>query len=138
MSSDAEKHLTNRLKRNSAVRTLISSRVYPVVAPSDASLPYLVYSRNSTEFINSSDGYTGSAIANITISSWASTYIGAKALADAVRAALDGWRDHGLSPKIDLASIVNESDAILSPEEGSEFPVAYGVMHTIELSFETN
>lgn len=136
MSSNAEKLLHTRLASNPLVSGLVASRVYPVIAPQNAALPYIVYSRNSTQNVNSASGYSGSAIAQITVSSWAKTYSGAKALADAVRAALNGWRDQGASPKIDLASIVDESDDLLAPEDGNELPEAYGVVHTIDLSFE--
>lgn len=138
MSSNAEKHLTNRLQNNAAVTALVVRRVYPVAAPQDAALPFIVYSRQSTEFVNNAEGYPGTGIAHVSVVSWGSTYQEAKSLADVVRAALNGWRDQGLNPKIDLSSIIDEADTILSPEEGSELPVAYGVVHTIALNFEEN
>lgn len=136
MSSNVEKHLNAKLAATAGVASLVSSRIYPVHAPQDAVFPYIIYSRSSTRFINSQDGYTGTGVAMIVISSWAKSYSGAKALADVVRSAIDGWRDQTLSPKIDLASLVDESDIVLSPEDGSELPYAYGVSHDVDISFE--
>ena len=136
MSSNVEKHLNSKLLATTGVTALVSTRIYPVQAPQNASFPYIVYSRTATRFINAGDGYSGTGVASITLASWADSYMGAKALADTVRAGLDGWTDQTVLPKIDLASLIDESDVILSPEDGSELPIAYGVVHDVDISFE--
>lgn len=138
MSSNVEKHLTAKLAATAAVTALVSSRVYPVQAPQSADLPYIIYSRAATRFpsMKSEGASAGTGVATISLSSWASTYSAAKGLADAVRGAVDGWRDQTLEPKIDRGSVMDEADAILSPEEGKEMPEAYGVVHDIDVYFE--
>jgi len=136
MSSNVEKHLKTMLCANDSLYGLVANRVYPIFSPSNVDLPYITYQRQSTSFINSQADFTGTGVASITVSSWASTYLGSKELADAVREAVRGWSDTGLVPKIDMAMLVDESDAFINPQDGNEFPEAYGVIHQVEVTFE--
>lgn len=76
------------LKNDSAVSALVGTRIYPLVMPQDGLLPAVVYQRVSTVPITSLDGDSGLDAVRMQSSCWATTYLGARILADAVRAAV--------------------------------------------------
>lgn len=73
------------------VATLVSTRMYPLVLAQDCTFPALVYSRVSTSREHSMSGPSGLAHPRIQIECYAETHAGARSLADAVRALLDGF-----------------------------------------------
>lgn len=86
-----ESALYNELtNKNSGVKALISTRMYPESAPQDVTLPYLVYQRISTPPNYTHDGDSTLQFPRFQIMGVASTASGARALAVAVRAALSG------------------------------------------------
>lgn len=74
---------------NTAVKAIVSDRIYPLVAPQARTLPLLVYSRVSTDRVTCLDGESGVEFARVQIDCHASTFQGAKALAAAVLTAMD-------------------------------------------------
>lgn len=88
------------LASRSGVSTLVSTRIYPVILPQAPRYPAITYNRVSRDTEHHLLGPVGRDVARISINSWASTYAGAKALADTVRLALDGYR----GPFLSLAS----------------------------------
>ncbi len=104
------------LTGDGVVGPLIATRVYPGLAPQEATLPYVVYDRISTPRVRSLDGTSDLAHPRHQITSWATTYAGAKALATAVRNALDDYSGAVGAETIDDAYIDDEGDvANLSP-----------------------
>lgn len=80
--------LRNILSLNAPVQAIVSSRIYPELAPEGASMPYLVYSVVSNSPSDAKDG-TPIDEAQVEVFSVASTYSAANDLADKVRAAVD-------------------------------------------------
>ena len=80
--------LNSLLTGDSAVSTLVGSKVYPELAPEGTALPYLVYSVVSNTPSDAKDG-TPIDEAQVEIFSVANSYGNANDLADKVRAALD-------------------------------------------------
>lgn len=85
--------LVTRLKAVTAVTDLVGSSIRPLVLRADDTFPGVTYRRTSTGFDNTAGGTSTSAQATFEIASVAETYVGALALADAVRGALSGWAD---------------------------------------------
>lgn len=79
------------LTADAGVSALVATRVYPNVAAQDASLPYIVYQRISTPRVGSHSGPSGLAHPRFQLTCADDSYSGAKALADSVRSALDGY-----------------------------------------------
>lgn len=87
-----ESAIYNLLVSDVAIAALVSSRVYPLILPQNATYPALVYSKVSGARLHHLTGSAGRAMPRITVSCWATTYLGAKQLAALVRATLDGFR----------------------------------------------
>lgn len=86
-----EQALHDKLADTAGVSALVGSRIYPLLAPQRATRPYVTYQRISTERDFALDGGVGRAQGRIQIDAWAETQLGARAVADAIRAALHGF-----------------------------------------------
>jgi hypothetical protein len=118
-------HLTQTV----GVSSLVSTRIYPALMPQNPTFPCLTYQRISTHRYRIYHGAGQAAAPRFQIDSWAVSYAGAKALAAAVRVALDGY--HGsMSPvTVGACEIVNETDVY--DEEARVYRVIqdYRILH---------
>jgi len=87
-----EENLYSYLTNDAAIAALVGTRVYPLTAEQGASLPLLVYQRVSTPREVSQSGSSGLAHPRFQISCLAASYGDAVALANAVVAALNGYK----------------------------------------------
>jgi len=87
--SDLEDVLETYLRAASAVSALVSGRIYPQVLPSSPIYSALTYQRISGPADKSLAGANGRVIARIQIDCWAVRYADAKALASAVKTAMN-------------------------------------------------
>jgi hypothetical protein len=71
---------------------LVGGRVYPQPIPQEAALPAVAYQRISTRRVRSHSGPSGLARPRVQVTASANSYAQAKAVAAAVRGALDGLR----------------------------------------------
>lgn len=78
------------LKANSTLATLISSQVFPQVAPANSSLPFLTYSTVTDIPATGLGGSTGLKFARVRVNCFATSYSQAKQLGALVRSTLDG------------------------------------------------
>lgn len=83
-----ETTLYTLLSTASGVTSLVSTRIYPLVAPQDAALPYVTYQVVSTEAHNQLSGAAPSERKVVQINCISNTYANAKAIAEAVKTAL--------------------------------------------------
>lgn len=88
-----EEALRTVLIGNVGVSALVGTRVYPVVAPQGASLPAVVYQRISANRQHHLQGPSGLTQVRMQFTAIATTYSAMKALANALRQALDGYRN---------------------------------------------
>jgi hypothetical protein len=82
----------------SALKTLVSNKVYPDVNDAGTAAPYIVYTRAGGEAPNFLENAVPSKEnARLQVTSWHTTRLGAKALCDQVLTALValGWRPLG-------------------------------------------
>ena len=106
---------------DATVAALVNSRMYPVKLPQNVTYPALSYNQVSGVRIYDLCGPTGRAKPRISINSWGESYADARALADAVRRAIQGFRGTlGDSPgaQIDDVKLDNEID-LDEPEAGT-------------------
>jgi hypothetical protein len=87
-----EPALQSFLLDDSALTTLIGTRVWPIILPQKPVLPAVTYSEISAIRGHTMQGPDGLAFARMQIDSWAKSFKQARILADAVRARLDGFR----------------------------------------------
>lgn len=109
-----ETEIRTRLAADATVSGLVSTRIYAVKLPQKPTYPAVTYSRVSGERLHNLGGTSGRARMRLSISSWATTYVGAQALAAAIRASLDGF--NGTLTTID-AVILIENEIDLSEDE---------------------
>jgi hypothetical protein len=89
-----EAGLVYKLTNTVGLTALISTRVYLERIPQGATLPCLTYQRISTPRVHTHDtsGSAGTAYPRFQFDAWATTYASAKAITDALRAALNGYK----------------------------------------------
>jgi len=127
--SDPHVRLVAKLKGTAAVSALVAARVWPMVAPQGQALPYLVYRRVDSVPVNHAGGTTADDFTRIQLDCYASTYDGARVLADAVRGnedevaptGLSGWTDDDLR----LWHLEIEQDGMEPLWDGMDRPAAF-------------
>lgn len=122
-----EKAIHDLLTAATAVAALVSSRVYPLRAPDGVAAPFIVYQRISGVRWRTLSGACGIAQPRIQIDVYAATYAGAKALASAVRVALDGYR--GIVAGVRIGGITLETDQDLLEDDIDP------VLHRVTMDF---
>lgn len=108
------------------VSGLVGQRIYPIAMPQGTTLPAITYQRVSTVRIGSKQGPTGMAQPRLQINCWSKSYGDAKALADAVRVALDGYRGL-MGGAVDVWETVVGTDVDLYEEDLGIYHVAVDV-----------
>ena len=103
-----EEGLYDYLSSDVGVSALLSSRIYPGTLPQNWTAPAISYQRISGERNRILSGPDDRATPRIQIDCWADSYSGARALAEAVRSAIDGYA--GLMGTTQVGSVVLESD----------------------------
>lgn len=88
--SQVESKLYALLTADPAVSAIVGTRVYPMVLPQRCTFPAASYFRVSGGQQNTLDGYSGTENPRIQVDCWAREYADAKALASAIRTAMDG------------------------------------------------
>lgn len=83
-----ETKLYTLLSGTAGVTALCSTRIYPLVAPQEAALPLVVYTRISSGREYSLSGYSGFENLRMQIDCYGETYSDTKALSEAVVAAI--------------------------------------------------
>jgi hypothetical protein len=117
MTEDA---MVARLTAHAGVTALAGTRVYPLVIPQEAPLPAIRYARITTFRPQVMSEETGTAEIMLQLDSYATTYAGAKALGNAVRAALTRWRQAG-TYGVDILDCWLESEQDVFEEDRREY-----------------
>jgi hypothetical protein len=83
--------LYDTLSEYAGLAALVSTRIYPLKAPQDATYPLVVYQQISGPRVHSHSGGSGLASPRFQFTSWATSLNSAKGVANQVRAALNGY-----------------------------------------------
>lgn len=125
-----EKLLADRLQADAAVAGILAGRVYPVIAPASAGLPFATWRRAAVTREQTLGGPLGMPTVTLAFDLYAETYEGVRELADACRACLNGFAGSvGNSYTVSLVSLVNESDGFVQLA-GGDLPPVYSVTQT--------
>jgi hypothetical protein len=121
-----EKVLRNALVTNTNVTSICSTRIYPVLAPATADLPFITYRRAGVSRSQSLSGPIGAPTVNLELEVYATTYNGARELADICRLTLDGYGGTFDTVTVANTSLENEVDGFVTLA-GGEVPPVYSV-----------
>ena len=130
-----EAALRTTLLASTAVSSLVSSRVFPILAPASASLPFVTYRRTGIQREQSFLGPVGTPTVSVDLEFLATTYEGARDLADKARRALDGWRGTVGSVEVKNTSLTDEQDDFVQLG-GADMPPTYRVTQTYDVIWQ--
>ena len=95
---------------DTALNAVISSRVYPVIAPVSADLPWIVFKRTGVRLEATLAAPSGTPTTSVELSIFAMTYEEAREIANLVRSVLDGYGATVDNVEIKQVSLENEFD----------------------------
>lgn len=132
-----EKQVVLRLVTATRVARLVGFQVYPIAVPKNAVLPFCIYKRNNIAREAHLTGPMFMPLVSLQIASWASSYDGARELADEVRLALDGATGSLAGVTIEDMRLVSETDDFLDPTAvGAQLPPAYEVRQLWQIRWQ--
>lgn len=107
-----EESIYDILRWDTTVSGLVSSRIYPQIAPQGASLPYIVYNWIDAPRGHNFDGMTDLVPARVQFSIWTETYAELRPLVDAVSGAMDSLQETVGTVEIASALMIDENDLL--------------------------
>lgn len=131
-----EQSLSAVLVADPAVASLVGTRVYPVIAPAAADLPFVTWRRSGVQRQHTLSGPMGMPTVILSIDAYAVTYEAVRDLADRIRLALDGYGG-ALSDSVVVqhVSLDNESDGFIQLA-GGDLPPVYSVTQTYSIIWQ--
>jgi hypothetical protein len=131
-----EQVLSTILVSDPTVAALVGTRVYPVIAPAAADLPFVTWRRSGVQRQHTLAGPMGMPTVILSIDAYAVTYEAVRDLADRIRIALDG---HGGAASdsvvVQHVSLDNETDGFIQLA-GGELPPVYSVTQTYSIIWQ--
>jgi hypothetical protein len=125
-----ERLLADQLKSDPAVAEIVGDRVYPVLAPASAAIPFITWRRQAVQREMTLSGPLGMPTVTLAVDMYAETYEAVRELADRCRATLNGFGGSlGNFISVRNVSLLNESDGFVQLA-GGDLPPVYSVTQT--------
>jgi hypothetical protein len=124
--------LRTALVGTTAVTSLVSSRIYPVLAPASASLPFVTWRRSGISREQTLRGPMGVPRVSVEFAIYGSTYEQARDVADAMRLVLDGYGGTSNNTEVKQASLEQESDDFVTLT-GADLPPVYQITQSYDV-----
>ena len=118
--------LRTALVGTAAVTSLVGTRIYPVLAPASAALPFVTWRRSGIEREQTLGGPMGLPRVSVEYSIYGTTYEEARQVADAMRRVLDGYGGTSDNTEVKQTSLEDESDDFVQLA-GADLPPVYQV-----------
>lgn len=115
--------------------SLAGHRVYPNIAPAEATLPFAIWRRSSVQREQTLGRPMGVPQVRLDLQIYAETYFTARKLADAARGILDGFTGTFDNTTVSLCRLDGEADGIAAID-GSEVPNAYLITQEYEILWQ--
>ena len=131
MLKSPEAVLLRALLAAPAVAMLVGRKVYAVMAPQSATYPFIVYRRTSIDREQTLGSPMGVPRVSVEYQVFAGSYEAAREVADAVRAALDGYGGSVLGCTVSQTSLEAEADDFVTLQ-GGDLPPAYQITMTFD------
>jgi hypothetical protein len=131
-----ERLLADQLKSDPAVAEIVGDRVYPVLAPASAAIPFVTWRRQAVQREMTLSGPLGMPTVTLAVDMYAETYEAVRELADRCRATLDGFGGSlGNFISVRNVSLLNESDGFVQLA-GGDLPPVYSVTQTYTIIWQ--
>jgi hypothetical protein len=125
--------IRNALVANTAVAAVVGTRVFPVLAPASADIPFITYRRSGVQRQHTLSGPMGMPTVILSLDMYAETYEAVRELADKCRVCLDGYGTaQSDSIVVNNVSLDNESDGFVQLA-GGDTPPVYSVSQTYSI-----
>lgn len=119
-----EQLLANALALDPAVAAMIGQRVYPVIAPASAALPFVTWRRTGITRQQGLNGPLGMSTVSLAVEVYAETYGEARDIADKCRRVLDGYGTTVENyVRVANVSLDTESDGVVQLAGGDLPPI---------------
>lgn len=122
------------LVASTSVTSIVGSRIFPVLAPASAPLPFATWRRSNIQRQQHLSGPAGIPRVSIEYAIYAETYEQARDAADAFRRVLDGYGGTSENTTVANTSLENEVDDFIVLQ-GSELPPVYQVTQTYDTNW---
>ena len=127
--------LRTAMVNHTAVTSLVSTRIYPVLAPASATLPFVTWRRTGIQREQTLTNPMGMPRVTLEYQVYGVTYDQTREVADAMRLVLDGYGGQSENTVVDQVSLENESDDFVSLG-GAEMPPAYQITQTYDIRWQ--
>ena len=136
MLKSPEKAAARAIAADPAVAALLGERIWPVIAPQSASLPFATWRRTGVQRSQTLSGPMGMATVLLAVDVFSTTYEEARDIADRVRSVLDGWGG-AVSEYVSVrnVSLDTESDGFVQLA-GGDLPPVYQVTQTYSILWQ--
>lgn len=125
-----ERLLADELKNAPGFAELVGDRIYPVIAPASAAVPFVTWRRSAVQREQTLSGPAGLPTVTLQVDVFAETYEAVRQIADCCRSTLDGWGGSlGNWITVSHVSLISESDGFVSLA-GGDLPPVYSVTQT--------
>jgi hypothetical protein len=135
MLRSPEQVVKHRIETSPHLARLLGFRVYPIVAPVSAALPFAVYQRAVIERNQTLAVPVGVPRVSVQLDAYAATYEQAREIADALRENLDGWNGSAYGVDVKHVALESERDGFVQLD-GSELPPVYQITQTFDVSWQ--
>lgn len=120
---------------NAAVSAIVGTKVFPVLAPATADLPFITWRRISVQREMGLGGPIGMPTVQLSVDLFADTYEAVRELSDAVRLCLDGYGGTVDTVRVAAVSLVNEADGFATLA-GGDLPPVYTIQMTFSILWQ--
>lgn len=127
--------LRTALIGSTAVTTILGTRIYPVLAPASATLPFVTWRRAGIQREQTLGNPMGVPRVSVEFNIYGTTYDQTRSAADAMRKVLDGYGGTADNTTVEQTSLENESDDFVSLG-GAEMPPAYQITQTYDIRWQ--
>lgn len=124
--------LRSALTAAATVSTLVGTRIYPVLAPASAALPFVVWRRAGVQREQTLGSPMGTPRVTVEYSIYGTTYENARQLADAMRSVLDGYGGTSGTTTVSQTSLENEVDDFVQLA-GADLPPVYQITQSYDV-----
>lgn len=124
--------LRSALVASTSFTSLVSARIYPVLAPADAALPLVTWRRSGIAREQTLGSPMGVPRVSVEFSIFATTYESARSVSNAMRVILDGYGGTSDNTTVRQTSLENEVDDFVQLQ-GSDLPAVYQITQSYDV-----